>query len=305
LRAAFWAFGLAVCFHLPAAAQEPGPETGATLFPGGGVVSYRSVFQTRKPLAPGDTITARPTLSHEGRFTFAWGFRRDFQLTVIVPVVTVRRRPFASEPETGGTGLGDARVLLKYRFLRRDSERGTTQAAFTIGPKLPTGHTGLRDASGQRLPPGVQPGTGSTDVHFNLSATYTGLFNIRRLVADSSVTYLLRTEGAQNLRQGDSVESRFWLSYRPYQTKTVGKEWFIGPLLLWHYHRPDQLAGATLANSGGTAVALGATTYFSPGPGVHLWFEAAFPVYQTRRGAQTTLDSRYSFGVTRQFRFPF
>ncbi len=274
------------------------------MFPGGAAISYASVFVTREGLGPGSAPSARPTFSHEGLFTLGWGFRRDFQFTARVPVRTTRREAFGLLPERGGTALGDMQLLLKWRFFRRDSERGTTQLALTLGPKLPTGRTDFRDSAGARLPVGLQGGTGSTDGYFALNATYTGLFNIRRLVADESFVYVARTEGSQQVRQGDFIESRFWLSYRPYQSKTLGGEWFIGPLLLWQRNHRDRLAAAQLVQSGGDAVALGLATYFSWRPGLHLFFEAAFPVWQTRRGQQTQLESRYSFGITRQFRFP-
>ena len=111
--------------------QGPTPETGATLFPGGAYISYNSIFTTRGLAAGSEAklpITARPTFMHEIPLTFAWGFRRDFQLTVVVPIVNTRFEASASgrTNRPGGTGLGDVLVLLKYRFLRLDSERGTT-----------------------------------------------------------------------------------------------------------------------------------------------------------------------------------
>jgi hypothetical protein len=104
-----------------AGAQGPAPETAPPLFPGGGLISYNPIFTTRGLIAnPVGNIplTARPTFSHEGDFNFTWGFYRDFDLTVLVPVVT---NHFAM-PNTngtavsGGTGLGDALLLVKYRF---------------------------------------------------------------------------------------------------------------------------------------------------------------------------------------------
>jgi len=76
-----------------AGAQGPASETAPPLFPGGGLVSYNSVFTARGPM-PGASgnipVTAFPTFSHEGEFNFTWGFRRDWDLTVVVPVVTSR-----------------------------------------------------------------------------------------------------------------------------------------------------------------------------------------------------------------------
>ena len=176
-------------FASTAGAQGPAPETAPPLFPGGGLISYNSIFNTRGLISiPSGNIplTARPTFSHEGDFNFTWGFHRDFDLTVLVPVVTNHfKMPNANgNPVTGGTGLGDAMVLVKYRFYRRDSKRGTTQASVTIGPKVPTGRTDLPDTSGIRLPASLQPGSGSTDFFVAVNWTYTGLFHLRRLVAD-------------------------------------------------------------------------------------------------------------------------
>lgn len=110
-----------------------GRATGGTRnrsdsFPWRGLISYNSVFITRglqQESPPGISSTARPTFCREGDFNFTWGFRSNFDLTVLVPVVT---NHFASAggPTVGGTGPGDTMLLVKYRFYRRDSARGTT-----------------------------------------------------------------------------------------------------------------------------------------------------------------------------------
>jgi len=283
-------------FDFPILAQGPSPETGATLFPGGALISYNSVFTTRIASAPAAPSERRPTLTHEAPLTFMWGFRRDYQLTVVVPVVT--HHLGRSE---GGTGVGDTLVLLKYRFLRRDSPRGTTQAAVTAGPTLPTGRTGLRDVAGTFLPVHAQPGSGAAGLFLNLSGTYTGLFRVKRLVADESVTYVRRGEGAQQTRLGDFWESRFWLSYRPYQSKSVGAEWWVGPSLTWQHMGRDRRAGLREAASGGDVLWLGATTYYSPRAGLIFWLGAEVPPAQDLHGIPYRLGRRVSFGVTRQF----
>src|SRR6202030_1636405 len=163
-------------------------------------------------------VTARPTFSHEADLNFTWGFYRDFDLTILVPIVT-NRFDMAGTPAVGGSGLGDAMVLVKYRFYRRDSPRGTTQASVTFGPKIPTGRTNLTDDDANLLPASLQPGSGSTDLFLAANWTYTGLFNLRRLVADEDFHSLILSEGTQQTRLGSPVESRFWLSYRPYESK--------------------------------------------------------------------------------------
>ena len=71
--------------------QGPAPETATPLFPGGGLISYNSIFTTRG-LTPESSAnipaTARPTFVHEGEFNFTWGFYRNFDLTILVPIVT-------------------------------------------------------------------------------------------------------------------------------------------------------------------------------------------------------------------------
>jgi hypothetical protein len=146
-----WALlSFAVILYVPTArAQGAAPETAPPLFPGGGLVSYNSVFTTRSlmPESPGSIpATARPTFAHEGDFNFTWGFYRDFDLAILVPVLT--NHFDGVTPSVGGTGLGDAMALVKYRFYRRDSQRGTTQASVTAGPKIPTGRTDLKGMNG-------------------------------------------------------------------------------------------------------------------------------------------------------------
>lgn len=294
---------LLVC--LPGArGQGPAPETAPPLFPGGALLSYSSTFLTRGlPSGPSIPATAMPTLSHEGDLNFTWGFRKNFDLTALVPIVTNHFKIAGQAGNAaGGTGLGDTLILVKYRFYRRDSPRGTDQASFTIGPKLPTGETGLTNA-GVRLPASLQPGTGSTDLFAGANWTYTGLFHIERLVADEEFRSVLRTQGTQATRLGDDFESRFWLSYRPYESKNVGREWFIGPELTWMGSQDERIGGARQRGSGGDAVLAGATTFVSVRPGMHLWFGMDWDVAHTTGAAFMEVRRHISFGITQQFEF--
>ena len=287
-------------------AQGPAPETAAPLFPGGALISYNSVFTTRRStaIAPQIRPTVQPTFEHEGDFTFTWGFFRDFDLTVNMPIIT-NRFQFAAplnSPTPGGTGLGDSMILVKYRFLRKDSDRGTTQASLTVGPKIPIGRTDVLGPSGNLLPATLQPGSGSTDFFVGGYLTYTGLFNIRRLVADEALTALITTEGTQSTRLGDNVESRFWLSYRPVESKNVGREWFIGPDLIWLHSQNDRVAGVVQNGSGGDALLAGMTTYIGVNPGMHVWVATDWDVLHSTGTLFMPVRRHISFGITQQFR---
>jgi hypothetical protein len=293
-----------------ARAQGPAPETAPPLFPGGALVSYNSIFTTRGPIAsPAGNIpaTARPTFSHEGDFNFTWSFHPNFDLTVLVPLVT-NRFAVNGTPATravGGTGLGDTVVLVKYRFYRKDSERGTTQASVTLGPKLPTGRTNLTGTNGIILPAGLQSGSGSTDLFLAANWTYTGLFHFKRLVADEDFHWLLRGTGTQATRLGRELESRFWLSYRPYESKNIAREWFIGPVLTWNHSANEQISGNAQNGSGGAVLLLGVTTYVGLRPGLHLWLGADWDAVHSRGAMFMPLRRHVSFGITQQFRLHF
>jgi len=295
--------GLLLC--APTRAQGPAPETAPPLFPGGGLVSYNSIFTTRgMPNVAGIPVTARPTFSHEGNFNFTWGLHPDFDVTVIVPIVTNHFRS-VSAPMVGGTGLGDAMVLVKYRFYRRDSQRGTTQASVTVGPKLPTGRTNISSATGTLLPASLQPGSGSTDLLAAANWTYTGLFNSKRLVADEDFHALVRSEGTQVTRIGDELESRFWLSYRPYEAKDGAREWFIGPVLTWQHSQDDRIGGVMQRGSGGDVLLAGITSYVGVRPGMHLWAGMDWDVAHSTGTLFMPVRRHVSFGITQQFRMHF
>jgi len=245
--------------------------------------------------------TSVPTFSHEGDFNFTWGFHSNFDLALVLPVVTNHFQS-AGEATVGGTGLGDLMALVKYRFYRRDSERGTTQASVTFGPKLPTGQTGLSGSNGTLLPATLQPGSRSTDLFLAANWTYTGLFNMRRLVADEDFHSLLRTTGTQDTRLGSNLVSRFWLSYRPYEAKDGAREWFIGPTLQWLYSANESIAGNTQQGSGGQVLLAGITTYVGVRPGTHLWLGMDWDIAHSNGAAFNPIRRHISFGITQQFR---
>jgi hypothetical protein len=290
-----------------AGGQGPAPETAPPLFPGGGLISYNSIFSSRG-FMPGMSgfipVTARPTFSHEADLTFTWGFYRDFDLTILVPIVT-NHFDMAETPTVRSTGLGDAMVLAKYRFYRRDSPRGTTQASVTLGPKIPTGRTDVTDRNGIRLPSSLQPGSGSTDLFLGANWTYTGLFNLKRLVADEDFHSLLHSQGTQATRLGDDLESRFWLSYRPYESKDVTREWFVGPVLTWLHSQNDRIAGVTQSGSGGDVLLAGITSYAGVRPGMHVWFGMDWDAAHSTGASFMPLRRHISFGITQQFRLRF
>jgi hypothetical protein len=135
--------------------------------------------------------------------------------------------------------------------------------------------------------------------------TYTGLFNLRRLVADEDFHSLVRSQGTQRTRVGDDIESRFWLSYRPYESKDVTREWFIGPVLTWVHSGDDGIAGVTQNGSGGDVLLAGVTTYVGLRPGMHVWLATDWDVAHSKGAQFMPVRRHVSFGITQQFRLHF
>ena len=151
------------------------------------------------------------------------------------------------------------------------------------------------------LPVTLQPGSGSTDFFVNFSGTYTGLLHVERLVADGTVDYLDRTEGSQQTQLGDSLHARFYLPYRPYESHSVGKEWWIGPETGLDQEGYERIGGVRQADSGGNVLSLGGATYFSPRPGLELWSGMDFAVAQQWNGIQDTVGKHINIGISKQF----
>ena len=301
----FVLYTLTMLSYVPnARAQGGAPETAPPLFPGGGLVSIDSTFQTRAA-TPGVAgripAAARPTSSQESDVNFTWGFYRDFDVSILLPIVTNRFEGH-NTPAASGSGLGDALLLVKYRFYRRDSARGTNQLSVTLGPKLPTGRTDLSAASGSLVPAGLQPGSGSTDLFGAANWTYTGLANVKRLVADEDFHFLLRSQGTQATRLGNEFHSRFWLSYRPYEAADGSREWFIGPAVTWLHSQDDRLGGSAQQGSGGSVLLAGVTTYVGVRPGMYLWLGLDWDVAHSTGAQFMPVRRHISFGITQQFR---
>jgi hypothetical protein len=125
---------------------------------------------------------------------------------------------------------------------------------------------------------------------------------MRRLVADEEFHSLVRSQGTQAMRLGSEVESRFWLSYRPYEATDGSREWFIGPVLTWQHFQDDRIAGVTQPGSGGDLLLTGVTTYFGLRPGMHVWLAADWDPAHSASAAFMPIRNHISFGITQQFR---
>jgi hypothetical protein len=105
-----------------------------------------------------------------------------------------------------------------------------------------------------------------------------------------------------NTSLGTDLESRFWLSYRPYESNDGAREWFVGPVLTWLHAQNDHAAGITETGSGGEVLLAGITTYVGVRPGMHLWLGLDWDVAHSAGPRFMPVRSHISFGITQQFR---
>ena len=125
-----------------------------------------------------------------------------------------------------------------------------------------------------------------------------------RLICSWPLTGLTQgcSQGTQTTRLGSNVESRFWLSYRPYESKDVRREWFIGPTLTWLHSSQNRIEDVEQDGSGGDVLMAGVTTYVGLRPGMHVWVAADWDAVHSTGVAFMPVRRHFSFGVTQQFR---
>jgi hypothetical protein len=154
------------------------------------------------------------------------------------------------------SGLGDASVFARYTLVQHDRPGRTFRIAPFAGVKAPTGADDVHDMLG-RLPPGVQPGSGTWDVFGGVVATYqTFAFQ-----ADGQASYHVKNK-ANGFNPGDELRLDASLQYRLWpRILGNGVPSFLYGVLEANFARRDrnEVNGMPDADSGGT------TLHLSPG----------------------------------------
>jgi len=154
------------------------------------------------------------------------------------------------------SGVGDLTLLGRYTAYQYDAPGRTLRIAPFLGVKAPTGEDNARDGFG-RLPPPVQPGSGSWDALGGAVVTYQTLdFEI-----DGQLSYKANRE-ANSFQAGDVAELDASLQYRLWPGSLgSGVPAFLYGVVeanLVHSAKDDS-GGIADPNSGGTAL------FLSPG----------------------------------------
>ncbi len=228
-----------------------------------------------------------------------YGVTRDFALFGMLPYFDKRldMEMGGQDITRGKQGAGDFTLLGRYIAYEYDAPGRTFRIAPFLGVKAPTGEDNVRDGFG-RLPPQVQPGSGSWDALGGVVLTYQTLdFQI-----DTQVSYKANRE-ANGFQPGNVFEIDGSLQYRLWPRRLgAGVPAFLYGVLeanLVHSAK-DRIGGIADPNSGGT------TLFIAPGLQylTRKWIVEAgvqVPVIQNLHG--TALRNDYVF--TAGFRINF
>ena len=268
-----------------------------TLFGGFTLGSTRLRVTEAGTLKEGTTSVGDPrgqnVTTFEEDITVVYGATRDLTLGVTQPFLERRVRFDGSTGERRtitADGPGDLSLVGAYRFYRRDVERGTTQFSFLGGLKLPSGATDVEDSNlsrltgkpGTRLPPSLQLGSGSVDGIVGVA----GFHNMDRLSFYADVQGKVNTEGAQDLRAGNSV---FYDLSADYVLLPQRNMFVILELNGVSTSRAEQ-AGRTVRASGGQLLFLSPGLQYLPRPNVILEGSVQVPIYRDLNGRQLAPD---------------
>ena len=168
-----------------------------------------------------------------------YGLTADWSAEAVLPVAWKR-----TEDRRSG-GIGDAVLLSRYRFFRRDTPGRQRSAALLAAVKLPTG-------DGEASP---ALGSGSVDM---LGGLLYGLES-RRWYYNAAARYRLNTVGEGGRRRGDRQFLDLVGGVRPVLGAYRAPDTVLFLELNWENAFADEINGGRVANTGGWAL------FLSPG----------------------------------------
>ena len=189
------------------------------------------------------------------------------------------------------SAVGDTKIIGRYYGLTEQKNIG-----FQLGVKLPTGQKNQVGSNGDPLDPGLQLGTGTTDIilgvyhHDNWNDDW-GYFS--QAIYQRALNH--STMAAGSYRPGDGVNLNLGVRYEKY-------EWIKPTLQLnSRYVKSDSGDAADTYATGGTLVYLTPGAIFPVGQNTSIYSYVQVPIYQHVNGIQLT--PRYIFSIGAKFSF--
>lgn len=276
---------------LPISAQDGGIEVFAAepLFSSGTRVSLTHIYETKGSLYRGSNEISDPLDRERDEHRVVLGIDRglkpDLTVSALVPYVVLDFESDAGDADS--SDFGDVALLGKYRFYEENWPQSTFNVAFIGGVETPTGSTSESEG-GSRLPPGLQPGSGSWDPFVALSSN----LSQGRYRLDASAFYKLNTEGAQDFDRGNffslSLDGKYRFWHEQYPGPTAGVK--LG--LQYRYEGRAEQDGTNVANSGSSEIRGRTGFSWHPAANIDVSFNVEIPLYQDFNGEQLALDYR-------------
>lgn len=276
-------------------AQEGGIEVFAaeTLFSEGWRISESYLYKRKSNVhrASDQVDAARDRVFEEHRSVTGvdYGLLPSLTVSTLIPVVykQQRQRVGGSKETLESFGPGDVALLGKYRVYKNDWKRGAFHLALIGGLEFPTGDTDA-DEDGLRLPPTLQPGSGSWDPFAALATN----IDLNRFRFDGLFFYKENTEGSQDFEDGDFFAVEFDSAYRFLHTKYPGPTASAKLGIQWRHESRAKLDGRTVSNSGSDEIVLRTGLTFHPIPSMDLTLSVDVPVYSDFNGEQLEFELR-------------
>ncbi len=162
---------------------------------------------------------------------------------------------------------------------------------------MPTGATDERNKAGEKFEPELQPGTGSLDYMFGISANK----KINHLIIlDGTVLYHVKTEGSQDYAFGDIVRVTTGATFNVINGEKKPTLNLMSEVIS-QFANKDEHNAETIRDSGGT------TIFIAPGISSQLTknlkttLSAPLPVYQALGGIHQELDFNVLFSMSYSF----
>ncbi len=199
------------------------------------------------------------------------------------------------------SGFGDIILSGKYCFFRRVGRWLDRHAAFEIDLKLPTGESDTRVDS--QLPiqrqRRLQPGTGSTDLFFDLVYQE----GRRRFVYGGDLRYRLNTEGTDDYKFGDEIRLNLDLEYilLPWVYKRPGKELFVLLETTFIHKKADEFRDQAISTTRRTELLLAPEVQYVATEQLLFSLSLQFPIFSDVKGGGLEKD----YNILVEFRYAF
>lgn len=238
----------------------------------GAAFAAAETFNTALPVAEGDFVFREQFLFSEASrdptsanrsvraagaiSVLGYGVTADFTLFGVLPYLDKRldlATPDGDRIRRRANGVGDVSLFARYTVFQQNFPGGNFRIAPFAGVETPTGQSNASDHFG-RIPPPIQPGSGSWDPFGGVVVTYQTLdYEI-----DAQASYKHNTT-ANDFRFGDEARLDASLQYRlwPRELDSEAPGFLYGVLEANLIHQDkNRMGGVADPNSGGASLFL-------------------------------------------------